>query len=50
MSKKEVNWLINTQGIRTIVTIKEEPLSQEWLGHNNGQTLVVAAQRLIICI
>jgi atypical dual specificity phosphatase len=36
MSKKEVNWLINTQGIRTIVTIKEKPLSQEWLSYNNG--------------
>jgi atypical dual specificity phosphatase len=36
MSKKEAKWLINTQGIRTIVTIKEKPLSQEWLSDNNG--------------
>jgi len=36
MSKKEAKWLINTQGIRTIVTIKEKPLSQEWLSYNNG--------------
>lgn len=36
MSKKEARWLINTQGIRTIVTIKEKPLSQEWLSYNNG--------------
>jgi atypical dual specificity phosphatase len=34
--KKEARWLINTQGIRTIVTIKEKPLSQEWLNYNNG--------------
>lgn len=34
--KKEAKWLINTQGIRTIVTIKEKPLSQEWLINNNG--------------
>jgi len=36
MSKREAKWLINTQGIRTIVTIKEKPLSQEWLSYNNG--------------
>ncbi len=36
MSRKEVSWLINTQGIKTIVTIKEKPLSQEWLSYNNG--------------
>ena len=36
MSKKEAKWLITTQGIRTIVTIKEKPLSQEWLIDNNG--------------
>ena len=36
MSKREAKWLINTQGIRTIVTIKEKPLSQEWLNYNNG--------------
>jgi|tagenome__1003787_1003787.scaffolds.fasta_scaffold20768617_2 atypical dual specificity phosphatase len=36
MSKKEARWLISTQGIRTIVTIKEKPLSQEWLNYNNG--------------
>src|SRR6188472_4122530 len=35
MSKKEAKWLINTQGIRTIVTIKEKPLSQEWLSYQN---------------
>jgi atypical dual specificity phosphatase len=35
MSKKEAKWLINTQGIRTIVTIKEKPLSREWLNQNN---------------
>ena len=34
--KKEARWLINTQGIRTIVTIKEKPLSQEWLNYNIG--------------
>ena len=31
ISKKEVSWLINTPGIKTIVTIKEKPLSQKWL-------------------
>jgi atypical dual specificity phosphatase len=36
VSKKEVSWLINTQGIKTVVTIKEKPLSQKWLSHNNG--------------
>ena len=36
MSKKEAKWLIDKQGIRTIVTIKEKPLSEEWLSNSNG--------------
>ena len=36
MSKKEAKWLINKQGIRTIVTIKEKPLSEEWLCSSSG--------------
>jgi hypothetical protein len=43
MSKKEVSWLINTQGIKTIVTIKEKPLSQNGLATTMGQTLAGAA-------
>ena len=50
MSKKEAKWLINTQGIRTIVTIKEKPLSKNGLAITIGQILMIAAQKLIICI
>ena len=36
MSKKETNWLINAQHIRSIITIKEKPLPREWLTYNDG--------------
>ena len=36
-SLREIKWLIREHGIRTIVTIKEKPLSSEWF-KNNGIT------------
>jgi atypical dual specificity phosphatase len=33
MSANEVKWLVEKQGIRSIVTIKEKPLQQQWFSN-----------------
>lgn len=46
VSKKDPKWLINKQGIRTIVTIKEKPLSQDWLSNNNETNTGVSGTKI----
>lgn len=39
-SLRELRWLVNRQGIRSIVTIKQKPLPSEWFrsGNSSGHT------------
>jgi atypical dual specificity phosphatase len=39
MSLREIKWLLEQQGIRSIVTIKDKPLPSEWFNGNNSSSI-----------
>ena len=50
MSRKEAKWLIHTQGIRIIVTIKEKLCRKNGLTITRGTNTGADARKLIIYV
>jgi atypical dual specificity phosphatase len=46
MSEKELKWLVERQGIKSIITIKEKPLPSEWFSTNNNDNTDTATKKI----